>query len=422
METTDVLVIGGGVVGLALALEAKRRQPRQRVVLLEAESACGRHASGRNSGILHAGIYYSAQSGKGRTAQTGNRMMTEYCRARGLPLLESGKLVVASTPEDLPGLEELHRRGLANGAPVELVDENTAREIEPRARTLHRALWSPSTRAVEPLRVMAALEADAIAAGIDIRRSSPFLGRRGNDILTPGGPLQAGFVFNAAGLGAVTVAQAFGFAADYLLLPFRGLYLMSDLPPDWLRVQIYPVPDLKMPFLGVHFTRTAHGVIKIGPTAIPALWPHQYGGLSGFDPAQCARLLGHNLAFILHGIHRQSLDFARMVAAELAKHRRTTLTALASRLVWELPSQRFRHWGPPGIRAQLARRRDYSLVMDFLVEGDDQSVHILNAVSPGFTSALPMARELWDRRESGGGWAMAGDGPPAPQNHKQVQP
>jgi L-2-hydroxyglutarate oxidase LhgO len=398
LETCDFLVIGAGVVGLSIARELRARWPDASVVAVDKEDAPGRHASGRNSGVLHAGFYYTADSLKARFTRAGNVAWTQYCRERGLPLRACGKLVVASREEDLPVLDELLRRGRANGVPVELVDEKTAREVEPRARTLERALHSPSTSVVDPGACMAALAEDARRSGASLRFGAGYLGRRGRVVRTSAGEIEAGFTVNAAGLYADRVARDFGFSKRYRILPFKGLYLYSDEAASAFRALIYPVPDVRNPFLGVHFTLTANGRAKIGPTAIPALWRENYEGWSGFSAAEFAEIALRQAGLFLGA----GFDFRRLAWEEIRKNSRGVMVALASRLADGVRAQDYRRWGRPGIRAQLVDVETRALVMDFVLEGDARSLHVLNAVSPGFTCAFPFAAHVADRIAAAG--------------------
>ena len=393
METRDYVVVGGGVVGLSIARELKRRSPGASVALLDKEDGPARHASGRNSGVLHAGFYYTADTLKARFTRAGNLAWTAYCRERALPIRECGKLVVASRAEELPVLEELNRRGRANGVPVELVDEKRAREIEPRARTMGRALYSPSTAVVDPAACLAALVSDAEREGVDLRWRTAYRGREGRTVLTSGGPIEAGFTVNAAGLYADRVARDFGFGERYRILPFKGLYLYSDEPAGAFRTHVYPVPDVRNPFLGVHFTVTVDGHVKIGPTAIPALWRENYGGLSGFSAAELGEIAFRQAGLFLGA----GFDFRRLAWEEVRKNSKGVLVALAAKLASGAKASDYRRWGRPGIRAQLVDVEKRTLVMDFLLEGDASSMHVLNAVSPGFTCAMPFAAHVCDR-------------------------
>jgi (S)-2-hydroxyglutarate dehydrogenase len=381
--------VGGGIIGLAIALELRRRHPDQRVVVLEKEMRCGEHASGRNSGVVHAGFYYSADSLKARFTVEGNRRLTAYCEERGLPLNRCGKLVVARNDAELEVLDELSRRGVANGVQLETVSDAEAYSIEPRARTHRRALWSPTTSSLDPARVMTSLAEDAEAAGIEIRRGIAFRGVKAGAVVTNAGSIAAGYVVNAAGLYADRVARNFGFSERYRILPFKGLYLYSDEPAGTLRTNIYPVPNLANPFLGVHFTITVDGRAKIGPTAIPAFWREHYGGLANFSGRELLDVVVREAGLFL----RNDFGFRGLAVGELRKHHRPTLIRQASELA-SVDARSFRRWGRPGIRAQLLDIRTRRLEMDFLVEGDDRSFHVLNAVSPAFTCALPFGEHV----------------------------
>ena len=279
--------------------------------------------------------------------------------------------------------------------PVELVDEERAREIEPRARTLGRALFSPSTAVVDPAACLAALAADAAREGVDLRWSAAYRGREGRVVLTDAGPIEAGFVVNAAGLYADRVARDFGFSERYRILPFKGLYLYSEEPEGAFRAHVYPVPDIRNPFLGVHFTVTVDGHVKIGPTAIPALWRENYGGLAGFSPSELAEIVVRQAGLFLGA----GFDFRRLAWEEIQKNSKRVMVGLAGRLADGVKASDYRRWGKPGIRAQLVDVEKKTLVMDFLLEGDERSMHVLNAVSPGFTCAMPFAAHVCDRIE-----------------------
>lgn len=396
MEKRDFLVVGAGVVGLSIARALKRRHPGFSVALIDKEDAPARHASGRNSGVLHAGFYYTADSLKARFTRAGNLAWTDYCRAKGLPLRACGKLVVASSEKELATLDELLRRGRANGVPVQEVDEKAAREIEPRAKTLGRALWSPSTAVVDPTACVASLAKDALEEGVDLRWGTAYAGRTKDGVRTSRGDLAAGFVVNAAGLYADRVARDFGFSQRYAILPFKGLYLYSDEPAGAFRAHIYPVPDIRNPFLGVHFTVTIDGRVKIGPTAIPALWRENYGGLSGFSAPELLEIAVRQAGLFFGA----GFDFRGLAMAEIQKNSRRVMTGLAARLAEGVSPKDYRRWGKPGIRAQLMDLEKKTLVMDFLLEGDGRSLHVLNAVSPGFTCSIPFAAYVCDRIES----------------------
>ncbi len=382
-------------MGLSLALEARRRYPRAKVVLIEKEKSCGLHASGRNSGVLHAGFYYTADSLKARFTRDGNRRLTRYCQERGLRINNCGKLVVSKDERELMGLEELLRRGKQNGVLLHEITEKEARTIEPRVKTHCKAIFSPTTSSIDPHEVMASLVGDAHDAGVECLTETSFRGRDAGTVLTSRGRIAAGYVINAAGLYADKIARAFGFSRDYRILPFKGLYLYSDEPSGSLRTHIYPVPDLRNPFLGVHFTLGVNKRIKVGPTAIPAFWREQYWGFAGFSLSECTEILARECAMFF----RNDFGFRALAASELTKYARSKMIALASELVQKVEKKDYRQWGRPGIRAQLVNIKERKLEVDFRYEGDRFSFHVLNAVSPAFTCALPFAKFLFDEIE-----------------------
>jgi L-2-hydroxyglutarate oxidase LhgO len=394
--TSDFLIIGGGIMGVCIALELQRRYPGARVTLIEKEPALGEHASGRNSGVLHAGLYYAADSLKARFTREGNELLTAYCLERGLPINRCGKLVVATSESSLRGLDRLLERGRGNGVELHPVSEAQALRLEPRARTVRRALYSPTTSSVDPEQVLHSLASDAEGCGVRILRDTAYRGRKRGRVLTSRNDMDAGYVVNAAGLHADSVARDFGFSRNHRILPFKGLYLYSSEPRGSLGMHVYPVPDLANPFLGVHFTVTVRGEVKIGPTAAPAFWRENYGGLSNFRAGELAHTLALQSGLLLRG----GFGFAALALREMAKQFPAVMVRQASRLVRGLDGRNFRRWGRAGIRAQPVDMRTRSLVMDFLYEGDERSFHLLNAVSPGFTCCLPFSRHIADEIEA----------------------
>ena len=384
---SDFLIIGGGVIGLNIARRLRRVFPGATVRLIEKEVDCGLHASGRNSGVLHAGFYYSPDSLKAKFTWSGNRLLTEYCGEKKIPLNKCGKLVVAKDQADHAGLDELLRRGRANGIPLEELSEQDAKAIEPRVKTCARALFSPATSTVDPNQVMQAMKKDAIDEGIKVHCGVRYLSSSKGRVLTTDGAHDVGYVVNAAGLYADRIAQDYGFSQHYRILPFKGLYLYSDEPPGSIRTNIYPVPDLKNPFLGVHFTVAASGKAKIGPTAIPGLWREQYEGVANFHWNEFIEVAMRGVGLLV----TSNFDFKTLAIREMAKYSKLTMISLASQLAEGVKSEHYQNWGRPGIRAQLVDIRKRKLEMDFVLEGDKHSMHVLNAVSPAFTCSMPFS-------------------------------
>jgi len=388
-----VLIVGGGIVGLTLARELLARG-RENVLVLEKEPALGRHASGRNSGVLHAGIYYAPDSLRARSCLRGNLLMKEYCRARGLPLLEAGKVIVARTEEELPALEELRRRGQANGARVELVDERQLQDLEPMARTAGRALYSPLTAAVDPGLVLEALRGDLERSGrAALLLGCEVVGRAGpGRVATTQGEVGYSRLVNAAGAHCDRVARLFGLARDYRLIPFKGIYRKLRRGASFpLNGNIYPVPDLRNPFLGVHFSRSVHGEVYLGPTAIPALGRENYGLLSGAEGGGLAILAADALLFL------RNPRFREVALVEPRKYLAACFDRDARRLVKAFDPAAFEAAAKVGIRPQLVDWRTKELVMDFLVEARDETVHLLNPISPAFTCSMDLARIVADQ-------------------------
>ena len=392
-QESDFLIIGGGIIGLSIARELRKHFHGSRVILIEKEGHCGEHASGRNSGVLHAGFYYTADSLKARFTRDGNRALTEYCESHGLRINKCGKLVVAQNESELQWLDELMSRAQKNGVELNAIDQKEAEAIEPRVKTHLRALFSPTTSSVDPAEVMTRLHADALAEGVEGHLGVRYLQRTANGIRTTAGDYSPRYLVNCAGLYADTIGRDFGFSRHYRILPFKGLYLYSNEPQGSLRTHIYPVPDLRNPFLGVHFTVTAQGTVKIGPTATPAFWREQYQGMENFDSAELFEILFRQAGLFFSS----NFDFKRLAWEEIQKYSRSRLVSLASNLVKGVRRSQYKRWGPPGIRAQLLDLREKKLEMDFVLENDDRSMHILNAVSPAFTCAFPFAEYVREK-------------------------
>lgn len=387
---TDFLIIGGGIIGINIARGLKRIFPDATVLILEKEAECGFHASGRNSGVLHAGFYYSPDSLKAKFARLGNRYLTHYCESKNIPINKCGKLVVAKNPNDYTFLDELLKRGVSNEIQLQVVTEKEAKEIEPRVKTCERAIFSPTTATVDPIAVVAEMKKDAVDEGVHVQCGVRYIKKQKSLIKTSCGVYEAGHVVNASGLYADKIARDFGFSEQHRILPFKGLYLYSDEPPGAIRTNVYPVPNLNNPFLGVHFTVTATGRVKIGPTAIPALWRENYNGMCNFRLAEFTEILIRSCGLMA----LSTFDFKRLALEEIVKYSRRRMVTLASTLMDGVKQENYLRWGQPGIRAQLIDIKKRRLEMDFVIQGDHRSTHILNAVSPAFTCSHPFSQHV----------------------------
>ncbi len=401
IKNCDYLIVGAGVVGFAVARALRHRDPDCSIRILEKESSAGLHASGRNSGVLHAGFYYSQDSLKARFTREGNQRMRDYCADHKLALNDCGKLVVATCEADLAGLEELFRRATRNGIDTSLITAAEARELEPRVRTVGRALWSPTTSSVNPRDVMRALESELKTAGVQIDNGVRYLSGSNSVVETSHGKYSAGHLINAAGLYADRIAHGLGFGRKYRVAPFKGLYLYANQRIGSFKRHLYPVPNLKNPFLGVHFTLTADHHVKIGPTAIPAFWREQYSGLKGFNLQEVGESIRNNAALFFEDPN----GYRNLASQEIRKIFKKSMVDEAAKMATEVNESMFSGWGAPGIRAQLLNISARTLVSDFVVEGDSNSTHILNAVSPAFTCAFPFADYVVDQIQ--GSWKLA---------------
>ena len=389
-------MVGGGIVGLAVARELAVRRPRASVCVLEREPDLARHQSGHNSGVVHAGIYYAPGSLKAKLCVEGARDMYAFCERHAIPHERSGKVIVALEPHELPRLEELERRGRANGVPeLRRVDGDRLRELEPHARGL-AALHSPGSGIVDYRAVARAL-ADELREGggtvvtgcevLDARADS-----RGVALAHAQGHTLARHAVFCMGAWADELIPK-SEHEQLRILPFKGSYLrLSPERGELVRALIYPVPDPSLPFLGVHFTRTTDGEVLVGPTAIPALARDQ-------DAPLTARLNGLRELVAWPGSRRMMARWWRAGAEEL-QHAlvRSTLVRAAARYVPELTTDDVQP-SFSGIRAQ-ALARDGSLVDDFVFSYSQHAVHVRSAPSPGATASLAIARHVADEAEA----------------------
>ena len=377
----DIAVVGGGILGLAVARELTERRPDAHTVVLEREAELARHQTGHNSGVVHAGIYYAPESLKARLCVEGARDLYRYCDERRIGYRRCGKLIVARDESELPRLDALERRGRANAVPgLRRLDARGLREVEPHARGV-AALHSPNTGVVDFSEVARALGSEVAQVELGCRVTGIERGRAHMRLVHTRGELRARFAVFCAGTWADELAIIAGADPDPRIVPFRGAYLrLRPQKAHLVRGLIYPVPDPRMPFLGVHLSRHIDGNVSLGPSALLA-------------PTRLRRSLAWP------GTWRMARRWWRTGARELAhalSRRRFAREAVA--YVPELEPDDFEPWYS-GVRAQ-AVARDGRLVDDFILSETERTLHVRNAPSPAATSALALARLIADRVEA----------------------
>jgi L-2-hydroxyglutarate oxidase LhgO len=385
----QVLIVGAGIIGLTIARELARRGIRD-ILILEKEPSLGRHASGRNSGVLHAGMYYTPDSLKAKYCVDGNRLMKEFCREKGLTLNETGKVILGRNQAEVEALHELKRRADACGARAWLIDDQSLHELEPYAAPSLQALFSPDTAVIRPMEVLKALEGELAKSKVTISYATAFRGLESScQARTSKGVVRFEKFINAAGAHADRIAHQFGLAREYKILPFKGTYKKLTGERAFLvRGNIYPVPDLRTPFLGVHLTRTADGEILVGPTAMPALGRENYRAFAGWGWEALPILLRDSILMF------KDHAFRRVALTEPRKYLKRFVFKEARGLVPELSLQDLAETDHVGIRPQLIHWPTKKLVMDFIVLRDGDSLHILNPISPAFTTSLAFAKDM----------------------------
>ncbi|MCL4287388.1 MAG: L-2-hydroxyglutarate oxidase [Thermoleophilia bacterium] len=394
----DICVVGAGIVGVATARELQLRHPGARVVVLEREAGLAAHQSGHSSGVIHAGIYYAPGSLKARLCVEGARRLYEYCEEHGIAARRDGKVIVATSAAELPRLDELERRGRANGVPgLARIGPDELRAIEPHAGGI-AALHSPATGVVDFAAVTRALARDlesaggAVITGCEVRRLVP----HGSALTVEhdGGALEASRAVLCAGPWADRLAIAAGADPDPRVVPFRGAYLrLRPHRSDLVRASIYPVPDPDLPFLGAHLTRGPDGTVLLGPTALLA---------GSRDAYRLRRVSPHDLAESLSwpGTRRMMRRYWRTGVVELGRAASIrSLVAACRRYVPELRRADVERSPHAGVRAQ-AIGRDGSLIDDFVISETERAVHVRNAPSPAATAALALAELIADRLDA----------------------
>ncbi|MDP6448942.1 MAG: L-2-hydroxyglutarate oxidase [Dehalococcoidales bacterium] len=389
----QILIVGAGISGLTIARQSVSQGIKD-ILILEKDYTLGLHSSGRNSGVLHAGMYYTPETLKAKFCVQGNRLMKKFCREKGLTLNETGKVILAGSPSEVESLYELKRRADLCGACTSLINRKKLLEIEPHAAAGTEALFSPDTAVIKPIEVIRALEAELVQSSkVTISYGTVFQGLSGdNQAQTSSGVIRFEKFINTAGSYADQVANRFGLGREYKILPFKGTYKkLTANRTSLVRGNIYPVPNLRTPFLGIHLTRTADDEILVGPTAIPAFGRENYHTFEGWGLETIAILLRDSVLMLRNPTFRQ------VAMTEPKKYLKWFVLKEAKKLVPELRLNDLTETEHAGIRPQLIHWPTKKLVMDYVVLQSHNSLHVLNPVSPAFTSSMAFAEDVVGR-------------------------
>ncbi len=387
----DYLIIGSGVVGLSIAWQLLEKDQSISIAIVEKEKSFGQHTSGKNSGILHAGIYYEPGSLKAKVCVKGAKRLKEWCNEQKIPILNCGKVITPQKPELDKQLDILLERGRQNGAKVELIDTKQFNQLVPDGRTsTGRALWSPNTCVVKPLSVLKRMHDLLIKRGVKFFMESKNwkLGESKTEIIISNGDrLKYGHLYNCAGLQADKIAHLFGVGKQYTMLPFKGNYyrLKKNIGFNF-KTNLYPVPDLEVPFLGVHITPTPTGEVFLGPTATPAFGRENYFGFENFEAIT-------SLQFLKHMSKQFFLDkrMRKYIINQSFEWLPSRFIASARSIVPKIELSHLELSNKVGIRPQLYDIIQKKLIQDFIKLEGKNSTHVINAISPAFTASFELA-------------------------------
>ena len=400
IKSCEVLIVGGGMVGLCIAHQLLERKIAREIIIIDKEKELGKHSSGRNSGVLHAGLYYKPGTVKAQVCVSGAKRLRAWVEKRNLPLNPCGKIIVPTRRNLDSQLEVLAERGRANGAYVEFWDQKRLKGFIPEAHSASgRALWSPNTAVVKPITVIKRLKEELIENGVLFIQSEQSWRAEPDQKcirLSDGTRVEFRHMFNCSGLQADRVAHKFGVGKNYSLLPFKGLYWqLKPGCPIQPKANIYPVPDLNIPFLGVHFTPSADTtpLVSIGPTATPAWGRENYRGLEAIEPAMSVA----NLTVLARQYIANRGGFRRYVHEQAFLSLPPLLLKAAQELIPSVRAEHIELSQKVGIRSQLFNHLTNRLEDDFLCFPGPSSTHVLNAISPAFTASFSLADLVLDQ-------------------------
>ncbi len=392
----DYIIVGGGIIGVTTALQIRKHHPIASILVVEKEATCGSHSSGRNSGVLHAGIYYEPGTLKAKICTQGAMRMRAYCKENDLAIRTKGKVILPQSQNLDHLIDTLHDYATRNGAKTEIISTADLLKLEPHANpNVSRALHSPNTVVIDPQAVLEHMIKQFRDLNITIKYGSKVskIDPSDKSLILHSGKVSYGHLVNAAGAYADKIAHKMGVAKNLTMIPFKGRYYsLSKTSAAQIEGNIYPVPDLSMPVLGVHFTKSVQGTVYVGPTATPALGRENYQGLENVDHLEAPLYMGRIAQ--QYFLNRQGMrglvhqEVQRLFKSQMIKEARTLVPGITARDLQ--PCQKV------GIRPQLYDCKAKKLLMDFHIEKGPSSTHILNAVSPAFTGSLAFAEYLLD--------------------------
>ena len=397
-HSCDFLIVGGGIVGLTIAHQLLVRDISKQIIILDKEDDLGLHSSGRNSGVLHAGIYYEPNSLKAKVCISGANRLKEWMMEKGLGIKKCGKLIIPQRITLDPQLDILYDRGKRNGAVIEFINSKEIEKLVPDANiTSGRAIWSPNTAVVDPKKVIQKMQEELQVKGVKIIKSAKFwdLNIKSSEILINKKiKVNFGYFINSAGLQADKVAHKYSVGTDYKIIPFKGLYWQLRKNALFnIKLNLYPVPDLNVPFLGVHFTPSAsNDSVYIGPTAIPALGRENYKFFENIETINSIL----DFTFLTRQYFNDRDGFRKYVNEQAFLGIPLLFLKSAQELIPKLSYKDIRRSNKVGLRAQLFNIKKNIIVKDFLCLNGKNSLHILSSISPAFTASFSFADHVID--------------------------
>jgi (S)-2-hydroxyglutarate dehydrogenase len=394
-EKYDFVIVGAGILGLSVAHALTNQYPFAKIILLEKEKSLGLHASGRNSGVLHSGIYYPKDSLKAKVCADGAKRMFNFANDNHILCHKTGKVIIAASPSDLPTLDFLLKNAAHNQITALRIDAKQIHDLEPNANAAYGGIFTPDTACIDSKQVLEKLSAIILSrrAKIYFQQGIEAINKKKQQAFTKTHTFSYGYLFNTAGAWTDKIAKMFGLARDYRLVPFKGIYYKLKKDKNHLvNSNIYPVPDLQLPFLGVHFSKNIFGDVYAGPTAIPAFGRENYGIVQGMN-VEAVRIMKDIL--LMYAANQQ--NFRKLIHTEIKKYHKKSFIHCAKKLIPNIAMHDLIPADKVGIRPQLINIKQKKIEMDYIIEQDAYSMHVLNAISPAFTSAFSFAELLVNR-------------------------